>query len=816
MQPGRTVGHYTILSRIGSGGMGEVYLAEDNRLERRVALKLLPEDFTQDAERRKRFFNEAKAASALNHPNICVIHDVGETEDHHLYLAMEHVPGRTLDAEAEDRPLPTGRVVEIVLQIADALGAAHAKGIVHRDIKPSNVAFDERGRVKVLDFGLAKRSGLETALTGESGSDLLTRPGQVLGTPEYMSPEQALGKETDGRSDLFSLGALMYRLVTGRNPFTGVSVGEVITNILQSQPEAIARFNYEVPAELERIIRKALQKEPARRYQTMQDLTLDLAQLQEELVQGREPHAAQTAKDLPAGAPIAASATIGLTEAAPAISESDIFINYANLDDAPLTPGHRGWISELHRNLEVRVAQLSGEPVKISAVASRTDDEQADEPTLRHLPEVKALVSVVSPPFLKSRNCHRRVEKFWDEAERAGKLQVEDKTRVLNVVKTPVDPADLPASLEPIFSRLTSFSFYEHDHETGRIREFDETFGPLAQQRYHERVYDVAFEICQILKRLKAIESAGQLTSAPSTGKTVFLALTTSDLQPQRDRLLRELVEQGHIVLPNQALPMVASSLEKAICGILEQCDLAIHLVGDRYGLVPEDSDLSIVALQNRFAADRSRSARLERFVWLPRGLKPRDERQAAFVRQLTRDHDTHHGAEVIADSLENFKEMVQEQLRPKPERTAPVAMPPGIAGPRRLYLICDSEDEAAVEPLEDFFFSQGVEVSLPDFESEESKSQELHVQNLQDCDAVLIYYGAAGKSWVDIKLRELTKAMGYRGGRAISEQAVYVAPPFDRRKERFKTLSATVFHQPAESFETETLMTFVNRVKPA
>ncbi len=263
---GKTVGHYRITARLGAGGMGEVFLAEDTRLERKAAIKFLPAEVAADPERRQRFLNEARAASALNHPHVCVVYDVGETEDGLPFIAMEFVEGQSLVALVNQGPLEISRLVDIVLQVADALDAAHNRRIVHRDIKPGNISLNERGQVKVLDFGLAKR--MPTEKDEQLGTKDLqqTQQGQVLGTPCYMSPEQALGKELDQRSDLFSVGVVLYELATGQRPFTGPNFPDIVDKIVHGQPPAIARLNYNVPAELERITLKCLQKQPDRRY----------------------------------------------------------------------------------------------------------------------------------------------------------------------------------------------------------------------------------------------------------------------------------------------------------------------------------------------------------------------------------------------------------------------------------------------------------------------------------------------------------------------------------------------------------------------
>lgn len=273
------VGPFKIVSRLGSGGMGEVYLAEDSRLGRKVALKILPEYFSGNQDRVARFKQEAKAASALNHPNVATIYEIGEAEGI-SYIAMEYVEGETLDAKISGRPLGSTEIVEIASHVADALDEAHSRGITHRDIKPANIMLTARGQAKVLDFGLAKLAMTRSeGLTSDLPIEKLTAPGIVMGTIQYMSPEQALGKNLDHRTDIFSFGVVMYEMATGRLPFSAATATETIDRITHEQPEAIARLNYEVSGELERIIRKCLEKDRERRYQSARELLVDLMNL---------------------------------------------------------------------------------------------------------------------------------------------------------------------------------------------------------------------------------------------------------------------------------------------------------------------------------------------------------------------------------------------------------------------------------------------------------------------------------------------------------------------------------------------------------
>ena len=292
-----TVAHYKILRKLGSGGMGVVYEAEDTKLGRRVALKFIPEENQRDTQTLERFLREARSASALNHSGICTIHAI-ENDGGRTFIAMELLVGESLDKVLASGPLPILRTVEMGIQLADALDAAHKKGIVHRDIKPANIFVTESGAVKVLDFGLAKllpRTGDDLAgHTLDSRADnLLTSPGVAVGTIQYMSPEQARGEEIDARSDLFSLGSVLYQMLTGKQAFPGSTSAVVFDNILHNAPVAPVTLNPEVPAEFERILNKALEKDREVRYQVAAELRADLKRLQREIDSGSRPASAQ-------------------------------------------------------------------------------------------------------------------------------------------------------------------------------------------------------------------------------------------------------------------------------------------------------------------------------------------------------------------------------------------------------------------------------------------------------------------------------------------------------------------------------------------
>jgi hypothetical protein len=377
-------------------------------------------------------------------------------------------------------------------------------------------------------------------------------------------------------------------LTTGQRPFTGANFSEIVNKIVHEHPPAIARLNYNVPPDLERITLKCMQKLPDRRYQTARELMVDLRNLARELEHG--PAAAGSPKFNRLEETTSYAGDRGATLVEPfsleQLKTSDVLLNYAAIDDYPLQDGKPGWVSQLHRNLEVRMEQLSGEKVHIARLPEHAISPVMEAELLQQVSQAKAMISVVSPPFMNSPLCRREVEQFWQGAVETGGRYIKEKSRLLKVLKTAVSEPQMARPLLDIFSPLFGFEFFELDAETGRVREFDETFGPVLKQRFFERVYDLAYDGCQVLSLLKQLSRHGVSSAAPDPQRRwVYLATTTSDVADERDRIKRELLERGHVVLPEAPLPMLSRDVETMVRDCLAKCTIAIHLLGQRYGV---------------------------------------------------------------------------------------------------------------------------------------------------------------------------------------------------------------------------------------
>jgi hypothetical protein len=469
----------------------------------------------------------------------------------------------------------------------------------------------------------------------------------------------------------------------------------------------------------------------------------------------------------------------------------DIFISYAHIDNQPLTPGAEGWIAQFHRVLETRVAQKRGATTTIWRDPKLGGADIFSELIRERIAGSRILISVLSPRYIRSEWCVREVTEFQNVACAGAGVTLNHKSRIMKVVKTPFDEA-IPATLKPLFEQQLGFEFFRKDPETNRPREFDPELGKDAFLEFVQRVDDVAHDVCELLKALGS-ETKPTATPAPAiapSGRSAYLASTTSDLQGEWDRLSRELVERGHSIVPDRELPNVAGPLGELVTAQLKRAQVAVHLIGNRYGLVPEDSEVSLIELQNQLAAQRAaEDSSFRRFLWMPEGLAPTDHRQSAFVKRLFDDAEAQRGAELVRGTIEQLKQLVLERLAPPP---APVVTITNGAAEKRVYLVCDRTDEGPLlDTIEQYLFEKGLEISRPRFDGTEAEVAAAHRQNLQICDGVLIVYGAASRGWVDIKVSDLLQAPGYGRTKPFLAKAVAILPP-DTQK-RYLTRSAEV-----------------------
>ncbi len=470
--------------------------------------------------------------------------------------------------------------------------------------------------------------------------------------------------------------------------------------------------------------------------------------------------------------------------------DSDIFISYAHIDNQPLTSGDEGWITGLHHALEIRLAQLLGEQPKIWRDPKIQGNDYFDTAIVSQLPRTALLIPVITPRYLKSEWCRKELEEFSQLSERHGPIAGK-KSRIFKVVKTPVPIAQTPELLQ----RMLGYEFFQLDPETSRPIEFRPYPDTGETRKYWAKMDDLAYDVYQLLESLKA--PAGGAAAAPAAaGPVVFLAETTFDLAAERDALRRELLERGYRVLPESPLPLAAEELEEALQKDLEPCVLSVHLMGERYGVVPDGAEVSMVDLQNQQAARQSRERGLRRIVWLSRENQPRDARQAAFLDKLLQDPAALAGAELLQTTLEDLKALIETRLRAPEEEEAQEEA--GAGEVARIYLICDRDDQEDARALDDYLFSQRYEVIPSLFEGDEATVRQDHQENLSLCDAAIIYYGKATEVWLRAKLRDFLKVAGYGRKKPLAARAVYIGEPARPDKERFRTHEAMVIRGSA------------------
>lgn len=493
--------------------------------------------------------------------------------------------------------------------------------------------------------------------------------------------------------------------------------------------------------------------------------------------------------------------------------ENALFISYAHIDNARFTEVEKGWIDLLHEALAWRLPQLMGEPVKIWRDLKLGGNDVFNDTIVINVSRTAIMIAVISPRYFQSKSCQDELEKFFTAAANSGGLRVGDKNRIFKVAKTYVPLDQHPPELRD----MLGYEFYAVDESSGRFREYDNEIGPKGEKdkRYWEKFEDLAQDIAFLLKRLATAQTAQpvQHDEAASEAATIYLAETTSDLRDERDKVKRELLQHGHTVLPDKALPQEAPPLQEAVRDYLKRSRLSVHMIGENYGAIPElETERSIVRLQEELAVERGDDAHFSRLIWMPPGLHPTEPRQQKFVIDLQNSFTSHNGSELLQVKLEDLKTIIQTKLT---QKAKPAAAPPEPGDAKRIYLICDQSDVEAVGPLQDYLFGQGCEVTLPLTEGSEAEVFQDHKDNLLLCDAVLIYQGRASEGWLRMKLRELLKLPGYGRTTPLLGKAVYVAGPSSPPKERFKTLEAMVIKNYGE-FDPTSFEPFTARISNA
>lgn len=483
--------------------------------------------------------------------------------------------------------------------------------------------------------------------------------------------------------------------------------------------------------------------------------------------------------------------------------EEDIFISYAHIDNLPLDEGLKGWVETLHDRLKIRLMQLLGEEVKIWRDRKLQGNDVFEETLTARLGKVALLVSILSPRYVKSEWCIREVDEFCRQAALSGGLQVGDKLRVFKVLKTHVPLETHP----PVIQDILGYEFYEYDPERKRAREFNPETSPARDMRYWERLDDLAYDIKQLIETIKA---AGRQAPADAAqgGKTVYLAETASDLRDERDRIKRELLQHGHNVLPDRELPLEGDSLKQVVRDYLGRSDLSVHLIGGRYGIIPEGESRSVVHLQSDLAAARGDGFR--QIIWIPTGVQaPDDAAQQRLLDSFRLESNGNRQTEVLQTRLEDLKTFIQDNLSGK-VRPAPGARADGRR--RSVYLICDRQDMEAARAVADYLFERGMDVMLPATEGEEALVIQDHKDNLLECDAVLIYYGRANELWLRMKQRELQKLVGYGRAEPLAAKAIYVSGPQTAAKDHLRDHEALIIRD-YDAFSPESLGPFVGQV---
>lgn len=461
---------------------------------------------------------------------------------------------------------------------------------------------------------------------------------------------------------------------------------------------------------------------------------------------------------------------------------ADVFISYSHIDDLPFGEEGNRWVTEFHRNLDIRVRAYLGRAATIWRDRKLGGSDVFSEEIAAQLRGTGILLSVLTPSYIRSEWCHRELQTFIEAAQESGGIEVGRKKRIIKVVKIPVPHSEVPEILDSVLGH----EFYHIDFGTELVREFHLDPSTEARREYWAKLDDVAQEIRVLFESI--LELSTPKSSAQGDAALVYLAATSSDLQDQRDILRRELQARGHTILPENPLPWKSDQLAEAISRDLGRSQFSIHLIGARYGMVPEGESRSIVELQTELAARQPGPRRL---LWMPPGLSVRDERQIRFIEKLRLTSDPSERFELLETSLESLKTHVLDRLR-KPE-TREVAEDSGSA---RVYLVCEQSDRPSIGWIRDYLMDHGCEVILAIAKGEPDQVRQDHIENLRLCDAVLIFWGGADEFWLRTKMRDLARIRALGRTRPFVATAIVVGEPSTPEKEDFITREATIIRE--------------------
>jgi hypothetical protein len=477
----------------------------------------------------------------------------------------------------------------------------------------------------------------------------------------------------------------------------------------------------------------------------------------------------------------------------------DVFISYSTIDNQPLTEGQKGWISNFHRALRIRLGQILGEePVLWRDEQGLQGNTYYESEILTKVANSAILVSVVSPRYLKSEWCRREIAEFFQRAGGSGGVRIQNSSRIFKVIKTPVERNSQP----PEMQGLLSYDFFIEDDDK-KVHEFDPELGPEAKNRYLAKLNDLAYDISN---QLKALQGTRQV-STPSV--SIYLAETTADLRDVRDTIRRDLLQRNIAVLPDCALSTDAVEFKKQVSDFLARSAFSVHLVGQKYGFVPEGETLSNIWLQHNLAVEHSKNSSFSRLIWMPKDLETTDPRQQQLVDFLLNDPASQNGAELLQSQVKDIKIAIDDKLSAvtvKPKSVPPVTI--------RIYVICDPHDLEgdALAPLENFLFDSGFEPIFSYSGADEARSLDYHLEQLRLCQALLIYYGKGDELWLRTNMDDARKILATRD-EPFWASAICIAPPDTDRKRRFQTREALVF-RASDSFSPAALTPFIDALR--